>query len=103
MVQVFTWPIIGRCKRTLRSPILESEGVVAPLSLEARKPWFFAMLEASEEGGKGFVQAAQHILQHLAVDVLIGGIGRFDFCQFCRLSGVAQALAAHLVEGAALL
>jgi hypothetical protein len=40
------------------------------------------MLETPKESGKGFVQAAQDLLQHLAGDVLLGRKGRFDLGQF---------------------
>ena len=44
----------------------------------------------------------KHVLQDLAMDVLIGGVGGFEVCQLCGLLRVPQTLAAHLVEGFAL-
>ena len=61
------------------------EAVVAALSLKARIARLLPVPDAPEEGGKGFVQAAQHILQDLARDVLVAGIGGLDLGEFCRL------------------
>ena len=81
-VPVVPWPTrVSQSKARLRI----GERVVAALSLESRVAGRLAVSDAPEKGGKGFVQAAQHVLQDLAVDVLVGRVGHFDLCQLSGL------------------
>jgi hypothetical protein len=59
--------------------LLVGEAVVAVFALESRVARLLARPHPAEEGGKRFVQAGEHILQHLAVD---GGV-----CRKCLLDG----------------
>jgi hypothetical protein len=49
--------------------------VVAATPLETRVARLLAVPEASEEGGEGFIQAAQHILQDMGGQLLVGWNG----------------------------
>src|SRR6266571_4100684 len=49
-----------------------SKAIVAILTLEAWETWFFSMFFApTEERGKGSLQSQEHILKHLAINVLV--------------------------------
>src|SRR5215469_12651242 len=79
----------------------ETRGAVG--ALQARIPWLFAILHPAEEPLEGAVQAGQHVLQDLRVDVLVLGPHRFDAGKIGALLGTDDAHAACVPGVAAFL
>src|SRR5262249_4147102 len=81
----------------------EGEGGVAVPTMEARITWCPARLDPAEEGGKRAVQAREHVLQHLGVDIPILRAHILDGRQLGALAGCSEADAALLPGVPALL
>ena len=75
--------------------LLEPETVESVPALEAWIAWFFASFDAAKEGLEGFVEIADHGLQHMAVDrrsVGMRGFVGFDLSKLFVLADGARFL-----------
>lgn len=72
-----------------------AKGVIARLPLESWVACRLSRLNAAKEGLKGLLQAAQHILCHLAVDLCDIFAGRFNLRQLSALGVVVERNAIH--------
>ena len=71
----------------MRAHLRRGEAVIALCALETRIAGVLTCLHAAAAGGKRFVQAVQHLLQDLRVEVALFGPYLFDGRQLCRLHG----------------
>ena len=89
-----------------RGPVAEllvGETIVAVGSLKAWIPGLLALLDAAKEGLKGTVQAGEHILQDLGVDIVVLRSHVLDGRQLSGLMGALDTLMALLPRVAAFL
>jgi hypothetical protein len=73
--------------------VCEAGGAV--LALKAWVARSLTDLQAPEEGGTRFIQAMQHVLQDLRVDLALFGPNLLDGRQLCRLHGEGHTDAAR--------
>ena len=83
--------------------LLVGETRVAVSALEAGIPWQLTRLDAAKECLEGTVQAGEHVLQDLGVDVVVLGPNVFDGGKFSALMGTSDALVALLPSVSAFL
>src|SRR5215469_17889129 len=88
---------------TMRADLRRGKAIVAVRALQALVARLCACRDASKAGGQRRVQAVQHVLQDLRVEVAVLGPYLLAGRQLCRLHGKGHRDAALFPGGCALL